>query len=458
MEHKRIDEIIKKQRDFFNSRQTLDISFRLDGLRKLKEAIKKHEEALFKAHYDDFGKSRFETFATEIGQVYEEIHYHIKNLKKWSKPKKVKTPIVHFFSRSRIIAEPYGLTLIISPWNYPFNLSITPLVGAISAGNCCVLKPANYSHHVSEAIKAMIEDTFSEEYISVFSGGREVNQALLEKKYDYIFFTGSPGLGRIVMEKASEHLTPLTLELGGKSPCIIHKDANIDLAAKRAVWGKLVNAGQTCVAPDYFFIHSDIKEQVLEAMKKYIRQFYGDDPALSPDFPRIINDRQFERVSSLLEGEKIIEGGVTDPKTRYIAPTIIDNPALDSQLMTEEIFGPVIPVLPFTHLDEVISFISARPKPLAFYLFTSSKAVEERFVREISFGGGSINDTLIQNANPNLPFGGVGSSGMGRYHGKFSFDTFSHYKGVTKKTTLFDINIRYAPYKDKIKILRKLFK
>jgi len=451
-------ETIESQRRFFLSQKTKDVKFRIENLKKLKKAILKYEGDIFEALKMDLNKTKFEAFATEIGFVLEEISHHIKHLQKWMKPVKVRTDLVNFGSRSYVLHEPFGVVLIMSPWNYPFQLLMDPLVGAISAGNCAVLKPANYSRHVTEVIVRMIGETFNREYISVFTGGRDAIQEILEHRFDYIFFTGSPFLGKIVMEKAARYLTPVSLELGGKSPCIVEDDANLDVAARRIVFGKFLNSGKTCIAPDYLLVNSKIKSRLIEKIKHYITLSYGADPHDSPDYGRIINDAQFKKLSELLKTGEVIFGGDVDVGDRYIAPALMDNVKPGDPIMQEEIFGPIFPIMEYDDLDEVVSYINSGEKPLAFYFFTSSRKKEKLVLSQTSSGGGCINDTMVHLTNPRMPFGGVGNSGMGAYHGKFSFDTFSHHRSILAKTTLFDIPLRYAPYGDKLKYAKMVFK
>ena len=451
-----IRDIIERQRVFFSGGKTMDVSFRLNALKKLKSAIKAHENDILDALKKDLNKSAFEAFATELGIVYTELNDAIKNLPRWAREKKVRTPIVHFKSSSYMVPEPYGVVLIMSPWNYPFQLSIAPLTGAIAAGNCAVVKPSSYSPHTSAVIKKLIGDCFGEEYIAVNEGGREANQELLKQKFDYIFFTGSIGVGKTVMEAASRHLTPVTLELGGKSPCIVDKNVNIDIAARRIVWGKCLNSGQTCVAPDYLLVHREIKDRLISAMERYITEFYGEVPCRNPEYPKIINEKHFNRLEGLLSDGRIIVGGDVNETTHQISPTIMDQVGWESPVMQEEIFGPILPVLEFDDIADVVRAVNSRPKHLALYLFTKDKNVERRIVKSISFGGGCINDTIIHLATSFMPFGGVGESGMGRYHGRWSFDTFSHQKSIMKKSFLVDIKLRYPPYNDKLGLLKKL--
>ena len=362
---------------------------------------------------------------------------------------------MHFKSSSYRVPEPYGVVLIMSPWNYPFQLAFAPLIGAVAAGNCAVVKPSSYSPHTSSLIAKILGGCFPKEYIAVIEGGREANQELLNQKFDYIFFTGSVSVGRTVMEAASRHLTPVTLELGGKSPCIVHEDANLELAARRIMWGKCLNSGQTCVAPDYLLVHRDVKDRLIMAMEKAITEFFGDTPCRNPEYPRIINEKHFNRLKGLLSDGRILVGGDVNEATLQIAPTIVDQVSWESPVMQEEIFGPILPVLEFEGIHEVITAVNSRPKPLALYLFTNDKNVEKRIIKSISFGGGCINDTIVHLATSYMPFGGVGESGMGSYHGKWSFDTFTHYKSIMKKSIWPDIRLRYPPYRDKLGLLKK---
>ncbi|AVQ40275.1 aldehyde dehydrogenase [Clostridium botulinum] len=453
-----IRDMLKKQKSFFEKGYTKDINFRIEALKKLKHNIKMNETNIFKALKIDLNKSEFETFITEIGIVYDEINGAIKNIKKWSKSKKVKTSITNFLASSYIYNEPYGVALIMAPWNYPFQLIMAPLVGAISAGNCVLLKPSELAVETEKIIVKIIKETFSDEYIGVVTGGVKESEALLKEKFDYIFYTGGINVGKIVMRAAAEHLTPMTLELGGKSPCIVDKDANIDLAARRIAWGKFLNAGQTCVAPDYLVVHRNIKEKLISSIENYIIEFFGENVFESEEYPRIINERHFKRLEGYLKEGKIISGGKTDISNLYIEPTIIEGINFKNRIMEEEIFGPIFPVIEFEGMDEVIDIIKNNPKPLALYYFSEDKEKQEFIIKNISFGGGCINDTIMHLSTSTLPFGGVGSSGMGSYHGRTSFETFSHKKSILKKSNLVDIKIRYAPFKGKINLARKLFK
>lgn len=449
---------IDRQRAFFERGATRDVNFRVEQLRKLKAAITKFEPAILAAVKADMKKPEFEAFTSEIALCHEELSHAIKRIGRWSRPKRVRTPIMHFISSSRVITEPVGVVLVIAPWNYPFQLSIAPLVAALAAGNCAIVKPSELAPHTSAIITKLLGETFSPEYVKAIEGGVETTTALLKERFDHIFFTGGTAVGRVVMEAASKHLTPVTLELGGKSPCIVEADFPIEHAARRIVWGKFFNAGQTCVAPDYVLVHKSVKDKLVAKMKDVLREFYGEDPAQSPDYARIINDRHFARLVSYLKTGHALTGGQTRAEERYIAPTLLENAALDSPVMTEEIFGPILPIVAYDKLDEALKLIHERAKPLALYLFTTNSATEARVLGDVQFGGGCVNDTLIHLSTSHLPFGGVGPSGMGAYHGKAGFDLFSHRKSVLKKTAHFDIKLRYAPYSPrKLSLVRRLF-
>jgi acyl-CoA reductase-like NAD-dependent aldehyde dehydrogenase len=450
-----ISDIIQQQRQFFATGITKDVAFRLEQLKRLKQAIVDNQAAILAAINADLNKPEFEAYATEIG-VVREIDYAIKHLKSWVKPKKVSTSIEQFPSSACIYPEPLGVVLIISPWNYPFQLMISPLVGAIAAGNCAILKPSELAANTSRIVTQITEKTFDPSYITSIEGGVETSQQLLAEKFDHIFFTGGTKIGQIVMEAAAKHLTPVTLELGGKSPCIVDSNVHIEHAAKRIAWGKFINAGQTCIAPDYLLVDRTVKNDLLTSIKQCIQEFYGDDPAKSPDYGRIINQRHFERLASFLnEGQPYI-GGQINPEERYIAPTVIDGVDWDTPIMQEEIFGPILPVLEYSDLSDAIAKINERPKPLALYLFSKDQQKQERVLRETSSGGVCINDTVMQVGVSELPFGGVGSSGIGSYHGKASFDTFSHQKSVLKRSFLLDLDWRYAPYQGKLKLIKRI--
>lgn len=445
----------EEQQDFFDTGLTLDYNFRLEMLLRFKEMMNQNKDKIAQALKADFGKAYFESYATEVLMIYDELNYMIKNLKQLMSAKNVSTSLIHFYSKSKMHKEPYGNVLVISPWNYPFSLSFVPLIGAMAAGNTVVLKPSEMTPNSSARMKKMLEEFFPTEYIAVVEGEADTTQKLIKDDFDYIFFTGSTDVGRSVMTAASETLTPVTLELGGKSPAIVSEDADLVKAAVRIAWGKTVNAGQTCIAPDYVLVHESVKNRFIVLLQQAFMKLYGKDIFENDDYPRIINDKHFNRIKGLFENETILYGGNDDAKTRKIEPTIIDEPLLSSEIMKEEIFGPVLPIISYSSIDEVVNIIRSREKPLALYLFTESRGLKQYIVKNISFGGGAINDTLIHFANTNMPFGGVGSSGMGDYHGKYSFDTFSHTKSVMEKTTLFDVPFRYPPYTDfKNKVIR----
>ncbi len=448
--------MVEKQRSFFKSGRTKEVDFRREQLRILRKAIIRNEAAISNALKEDLNKSPFEAYATEIGIILDELKHVLKHVSSWAKPESVRTPIVHFLSSSRIFKEPYGLVLIMSPWNYPFQLTMAPLLGSIAAGNCSIIKPSAYSPNTAEIIEKIIKESFDESYITVIQGGRNANRSLLDEKFDYIFFTGSVSVGKTVMEAASKHLTPVTLELGGKSPCIVLDDVNVGLAARRIVWGKLLNAGQTCIAPDYILVQRKVKDELAAEMGKQITRFYGKDPCSNPEYPKIINDKHFKRLLNLMKSGNIVFGGESDKESGKICPTIIDGVTWKSPIMQEEIFGPLLPVLEFDNLDEAVSQVNEHPKPLALYLFTNNKKNQQYVLNSTSFGGGCINDTIVHLATSNMPFGGVGNSGMGAYHGKASFDTFSHKKSILKKSNLIDIPLRYPPYKNHLKLLKKM--
>lgn len=448
--------LLTKQQAFFRTNKTKDISFRIDALTKLRTLIQAHEADIMHAVHKDLNKSAFEAYTSEIGILLEEIKFTIKNIKKWSKPKRVKTAITHVGTKSYIQPEPYGSALIIAPWNYPFQLAIAPLIGAIAAGNCAVIKPSELTPNVSALLARMLNTAFQEEFIAVTEGGVETSEALLAENFDYIFFTGSVSVGRIVMEAAAKHLTPLTLELGGKSPGIVHEDAHIRLAAKRIAWGKYLNAGQTCVAPDYLYVHENVIDIFLESFQAAITELYESDPLRNTDYTRIVSERHFERLHAFLTNGKISIGGKSDKTRLTIEPTVLTDITWNDPIMGDEIFGPILPIMTYSDLNEVINGIHQFPNPLALYLFTESSSVEQQILGSVSFGGGCINDTVYHLATPYLPFGGVGTSGMGAYHGKGSFDVFSHHKSILKQTTRFDIPFRYPNMKDGLKRIKKL--
>ena len=432
------------QKQYFRTGQTLDISYRLTALRALKAAILKHEKALTDALWADLHKSYEEAYLTEISIVLGEIDNHISNLRSWASPVHRPTPLKMFPSRSRIVSEPLGSTLIIAPWNYPVQLLLNPLVGAISAGCTAILKPSPYVPTVAKALEDLIADTFESEYVATVQGNRDVNTALLAERYDLIFFTGSPALGRTVMAAAAKNLTPVVLELGGKSPCIVDYDADIEVAARRIAWGKCLNAGQTCIAPDYLLVHSAVKDRLIAALGKEFKALLGEDAQQSKHFVRIVNERAFDRLVGYFKDGDIVVGGQTERSERFIAPTILDNVNPESAVMQDEIFGPIFPVVTFQTTDEAINFVTSREKPLALYYFGKSG---KQVIRTTSSGGACINDTIMHIANENLPFGGVGNSGMSSYHGKNSFDVFSHQRAVVTTPTWLDLPFRYMPYK-----------
>ena len=455
-----IKSVFNKQKEFFYLGKTNDINFRIDNLKRLKQVIKKNEDKILDALKKDLGKSNFESYATEVGLVYDEINKHIKNIKRWSKIEKTKSPIVYYPAKSYIYKEPYGVTLIIGPFNYPFQLVIAPLVGAISAGNTAIIKPSENTKNTSILLEEMINENFQEEYLKVVSPleGKEVVSYLLDLPFDYIFFTGSIRVGKIVMEKAAKNLVPVTLELGGKSPCIVDKDAKLELAAKRIVWGKFLNVGQTCVAPDYLCVHSSVKDKLLKLIVEEIHKQFGTEVKNSPDYSRVINTASLNRLKEYLNDGEIYYGGNFDITELYMEPTILTNVDVDSNVMTEEIFGPILPVIEFDNIQDIISFINKREKPLALYYFSENKKSINNILRCTTSGGVTINDTVIHVANGNLPFGGVGNSGMGSYHGKASFDAFTHKRSVMERGTFVDFNVRFAPNKEKINILKKIMK
>lgn len=451
-------ELIEKQKAFFRTGKTKELGFRLDALRKLQQAVRSHEKELMGALFKDLNKSEFDAYSTEIGVVLEELRFTLRNLNGWVKPQKVKTPVTHLGSRSAIYSEPYGVALIIAPWNYPFQLAVAPLIGAIAAGNCAILKPSELTPHTSEVLGQLLDQIFPEEYIKVILGGVETSQALLNENVDYIFFTGSVPVGKVVMEAASKYLTPVTLELGGKSPCIVHEKANLKLAAKRIAWGKFMNAGQTCIAPDYLYLQKSVASDFLTYFKAAVKELYGEEPLKNKTFTHIVSKRHFQRLSAFLENGEVIFGGGTDPDSLAIEPTVLSGITWKDPVMQDEIFGPILPVLEFNDFTEVIEGIHNHPNPLSLYLFTEDTKVQEQVLNAVSFGGGCINDTVYHFASPYLPFGGVGTSGTGSYHGKGSFDTFSHKKSVLKQTTRFDLPFRYPNVKNGLKKIKMFLK
>lgn len=453
-----ISSIVNKQKEYFYNGYTRSIETRKNNLKKLYDGIQRFEGEIFQALKLDLNKSVHESFTTEIGYVLKEISFQMKHISSWSKPKRVRTALTHFGSKGKVVPEPYGVTLIIAPWNYPFQLAIAPLVGALAAGNTVVLKPSELTPNVSKVLTRMLGELFPEELVSVVEGGAQESTALLKEPFDYIFFTGSVGVGKVVMEAAAKKLTPLTLELGGKSPCIVHKDAKLDVTARRIVWGKFLNAGQTCVAPDYMYVHSSVKEQLIEALRHEIAEQYGKDALQNDNYVRIVSERHFERLCTFLQDGKPVIGGNYTKETLHIEPTVLTNVTWQSAVMEDEIFGPILPIIEYDKIEEVIETIQHHPKPLALYVFSEDRKVQEKVTSNISYGGGCINDVVYHLATPYLPFGGVGSSGLGSYHGEQSFRTFSHYKSILSQSTAFDMKIRYSSTKSALKFIRKLLK
>jgi aldehyde dehydrogenase (NAD+) len=446
---------VQRQRVFFQTGATRSLAFRQAQLRKLHDALVAHEAALLSALHADLRKSPQEAYATEIGLVLSEIRHALRQLPAWMKPRRRRTPRLAWPARGFIRPEPYGVTLIIGPWNYPLQLLLSPLVGAVAAGNCAVLKPSEFAPHTSAAMAQMIGATFPEECLAVVPGEREVAEALLRERFGAIFFTGSTGVGRAVLTAAAQHLTPVTLELGGKCPCLVCADAPLEVTARRIVWGKFMNAGQTCVAPDFLLAERGIRDALLRALKQAVREFYGEDPQKSPDYGRIINERHFERLMGYLDAGRIAHGGQRDARDLYLAPTILTEVPADSLAMQEEIFGPILPVLEFTALEDALALLRDRPPPLALYLFTKDRATQERVLAATRSGGVCLNDTVTHMVGPDLPFGGLGESGMGAYHGQASFDCFTHYRSVLRRSFAFDAQLRYPPPRVSLALLKR---
>lgn len=454
-EHKVLFEAQKK---FFNAQRTKSVDFRLEALRKLKHAIKAQEQRIVSALKEDLNKSEFDSFSTEIGIALEEISFVSKRLSKWARPRKVTTALTHIGTKGMQYPEPYGAVLIIAPWNYPFQLAISPLIGAIAAGNCAIIKPSELTPMTSALLAELIHSIYPPEYITVVEGAVEASQSLLALPFNYIFFTGSVPVGKVVMAAAAKHLTPVTLELGGKSPCIVHKDADLKLAAKRIAWGKFLNAGQTCIAPDYLHVHQDVEQVFVDYLITEIHNLYHANALYNPDYVRIVSKRHFERLLTFIEDGEIREGGKYDVHSLKIQPTLLTNIQWSDAVMEDEIFGPILPILTYSSIDEVIVELQAKPHPLALYFFSTHTATIDRVIDEVEFGGGCINDVIYHVASPYLPFGGKGSSGLGSYHGKASFDTFTHFKSVLKQTNRLDIPFRYPNAKYGLRILKMLFK
>lgn len=461
MDAAHIQQTFNMQRSFFDNGWTRSYEFRIEQLKKLKQAIKRNEKQIIEALYLDLHKPEYEAYTSEIGILYEEINVAMKQLKHWMKPKKIMTPVVLHPSQSSIRYEPFGLVLIIGPWNYPFQLLIAPLIGSIAAGNCAILKPSDQTRHVSDVILKLIEETYPRDYISVVQGpGAMVGPMLIERfHFNHIFFTGSPNVGKEIAKMAAAHLTPVTLELGGKSPAIVDQSANLEVAAKRLMWAKFFNAGQTCVCPDYLLIHESVKEPFIEKMKEVLLAYYGEDPRQSESYGRIVNGKRIEALKRLMTSGQIIHGGQVIEDERYVAPTLIDQVSMDDLIMQEEIFGPILPIITFKSMPEALGIIRENRYPLALYLFTENQGAEEFFIENVEFGGGCINNGIIHLVNSEMPFGGVGNSGMGRYHGKFSFETFSHQKSIVKTSSWVDPDIKYPPYKaSKLSLAKKFMK
>ena len=459
MEATQINKLVQSQRHFFLTGTTLDVNVRIDALKKLYSAIKKHENEIFDALYKDLGKSQFESYMCEVGLTLSEISYILKHIRKFSREKNVPTPLAQFHSRSFKKPSPRGVVLIMSPWNYPFLLSLDPLIDALAAGNTVILKPSAYSPATTTMIETLVRDCFEPELVSVVTGGREENTCLLNQHFDYIFFTGSQNVGKEVMAKASQFLTPVTLELGGKSPCIVDRKCNLKLAARRIVFGKFLNCGQTCVAPDYIYCDRKIKDRLVKHLIRQIRRQYSETPLQNPNYGKIINEKHFHRLCDLITSGKVSYGGASDPDTLRIEPTILDSVSFEDPVMQQEIFGPILPIITYDSMDEVIPKINSMPHPLALYIFTSRRKTARKFMEQCCFGGGCINDTLIHLATSEMGFGGFGESGMGAYHGEEGFRTFSHYKSIVNKKTWIDLSMRYQPYTPRNeKLLRKFLK
>jgi len=459
MKAEETEQLLTKQQRFFKTHVTRDLTVRKKNLQKLRLAILKYKDELNHAFFLDMHKSEFETWSSETGFVLREIREHLRHLKNWSSKKRVGNPLLLFRARSFLQPGPYGCVLILAPWNYPFQLLFTPLVGAMAAGNCIILRPSSKVPHVTTVMEKIITENFPDEYIAFVNGSRETAQVLLQQNFDYIFFTGSVQVGKKVAEAAAKHLTPVTLELGGKNPCIVAEDAPVEITARRILFGKLLNAGQTCIAPDYLLVHESVKEELLKALKARITRFYGEKPSESPDFTHIVDEANVLRLRELIKGQKIVAGGDNDPAQKYFAPTILDEVKPEDPIMQEEVFGPVLPVLTYNFPEEPVAFINNRPTPLVLYLFTGNRKWQKKILKETCSGSVAINDTVLQYMNPALPFGGKGESGMGKYHGKANFKTFTHYRSVMKKMNKKDFPIRYPRFTGwKLKIIKILLR
>lgn len=449
-------EVVELQRNYFHTGRTRNIDFRIEQLQKLKNVIQANEKRIVDALKIDLGKHEFEAYASEILFLYNEIDHAIKHIHRWAKPQRVPTSIFHFVGSSYLYKDPYGVVLNISPWNYPIQLSISPAIGAITAGNCCIIKPSEVAAATSNLVAKIINENFEPGFLHVVEGDASVTSELLKEKFDYIFFTGGTAVGKIVYEAAAKYLTPVTLELGGKSPCIVDKEVNLTISVRRILWGKYMNAGQTCVAPDYIYVHKDIKTQFLETFKTELKSFYGTDILNNPEYGKIINERHFNRLSKLMEGNKVLLGGNSSASSLKIEPTVLEPANPTANVMNEEIFGPLLPLIEFDQKEEVVRYINSKPKPLALYIFSNNGNFQDFILENTSSGGVSVNETIMHMTNPNMPFGGVGDSGIGGYHGKFSFDTFTHKKAVMKRSFLIDAPLRYPPF-NKISISKLKF-
>ncbi|WP_367271509.1 aldehyde dehydrogenase [Nonlabens sp.] len=451
-----VEQLHKAQEHFFKTRKTKDLKYRVERLQCLKKVIERREQQVYDALAKDLSKSELESFLTEYQVVLRELKRYIYKISKWSQPKRVRASILNFPSKARRYPEPYGNTLIIAPWNYPFQLALIPLIGAVAAGNTVVLKPSEFSKATSKLLQEIIQEAFEEAHVSVALGDSNMAQQLTTLRWNYIFFTGSSAVGQLIYQAAAKHLTPVTLELGGKNPCVVHESAHIKVTAKRIVWAKFLNAGQTCIAPDYLLVHQSIKDSLIAEIKKQIQEFFGTNVNESTDFPRIIRERHFNTLVDMLDGESLLEGGQHDRSALYIAPTLVDEPSRDSKIMTNEIFGPLLPVITYTTKEDLEQWINSFEKPLAAYCFTRDSKFEMWFINRFTFGGGVINDCIVQFINDRLPFGGVGNSGIGSYHGKKTFEVFSHYKSVVHRGTWIDLPVKYAPYASKLSWVKKL--
>jgi aldehyde dehydrogenase (NAD+) len=458
MDNTELKRLVETQEKFFRSGVTRDTGFRIKVLCRLRELIRSYDGEINEALRLDLGKHPFESYASEHGLAMQEIRIMCRNLKKWSRPRKAYTPMVHWVANSFYLNQPYGRVLIISPWNYPFQLLFMPLIGAVAAGNCVMAKPSRYAQHTTRIMKKIIEEAFDPGHVTMVEGGSEINRFLLEEQFDYIFFTGSTDVGKKIMESASRHLTPISLELGGKSPAVVEPDVHPGRTARRILWGKLLNAGQSCVAPDYLLVHKSIRQPLLDEMKKYLERAYGPELRSNPDYARIINRANAENLAGLLEGREVLIGGDSDPEARYIAPTVLEIKDPEDPLLQREIFGPILPLVEYEDLEEALDIIRSKPRPLALYVFSQSKKTRQRIILGTQSGSGGLNETVVHFVNLNLPFGGVGDSGMGRYHGKYSFETFSYKRSFLKKAAWIDIPVRYPPYGKKLWLIKKLIR